>query len=173
MEQQANFHTKSLKEVSNIEVHPARVLSHLYTFLGRSEKLGLTGRRNRDVGILTTSKLYKIQDKIFAFTPQRFDFSRNYMDCDPSLLVTTLEYGLNYLSRCWATSGRPTISLVMGQNMLENGKLPSAMAAMFKKLKSGILFQVFVFWVTNRSKFAKKSAKTELKNAKILLFFPF
>ena len=30
----------------------------------------MSGRKNRDVGILTTSKLYKIQDKIFAFTPQ-------------------------------------------------------------------------------------------------------
>lgn len=128
-----------LKEVVNIEVHPARILSHLYTFLGRSDKLGLTGRRSRDVGILTTSKLYKIQGKIFAFTPQRFDFSRNYMDCDPYLLITTLEYGLNYLSRCWSTSGRPTISLVMGQNMLENGKLPSPMLSALKKLKAGYI----------------------------------
>ncbi len=140
LQQQAGFATNTLKEVTNIQVHPARVLSHLYTFLGRSEKLGLTGRCSRDVGILTTSKLYKIQDRIFAFTPQRFDFSRNYMDCDPSLLVTTLEYGLNYLSRCWTTSGRPTITLVMGQNMLERGdKLPPAMVAALKKLKAGYI----------------------------------
>ena len=42
--QQAGYQSKTLKEVTNIEVHPARVLSHLYTFLGRSEKLGLSGR---------------------------------------------------------------------------------------------------------------------------------
>jgi phosphorylase kinase alpha/beta subunit len=142
--QQHGYVVRTLKEVGlieslSIEVHPARVLSHLYTYLGRNEKLGLTGRRNRDVGILTTSKLYKIQGKIFAFTPQRFDFSRNYMDCDTSLMMTTLEYGLNYLSKCWTTSGRPTISLVMGPNMLDNGELSLAMQSALKKLKGGYI----------------------------------
>lgn len=136
---QQGFNVQSLKEVTNIEVHPARVLSHLYSYLGRNEKLGLTGRKNRDVGILTTSKLYKIQDKIFAFTPQRFDFSRNYMDCDTALMVTTLEYGLNYLSTSWSASGRPTISLVMGENMLDQGKIPVSMLSALKKLKSGYI----------------------------------
>lgn len=43
---------------------------------GRNAKLGLTGRKSGDVGILTTSKLYRIQNKLFAFMPQRFDVSR-------------------------------------------------------------------------------------------------
>lgn len=38
--------------------------------LGRNKKLGLSGRKSRDVGILSTSKLYSLGDKIFAFTPQ-------------------------------------------------------------------------------------------------------
>lgn len=38
--------------------------------LGRNEKLGLSGRKSHDVGILSTSKLYTLQDRIFAFTPQ-------------------------------------------------------------------------------------------------------
>ena len=52
---------------------PLELDPHCYFFFhlsGKNEKLGLGGRKNRDVGILTTSKLYKIQDKIFAFTPQ-------------------------------------------------------------------------------------------------------
>jgi hypothetical protein len=52
------------------------------------------------------------------FCFQRFDFSRNYMDCDTSLMMTTLEYGLNYLSTCWSAMGRPIITLIMGDNML-------------------------------------------------------
>ena len=31
---QNGFNTKSMHEVTNIEIHSARVLSHLYTFLG-------------------------------------------------------------------------------------------------------------------------------------------
>ena len=32
---QNGFNTKSMHEVTNIEIHSARVLSHLYTFLGK------------------------------------------------------------------------------------------------------------------------------------------
>lgn len=41
-----------------------------FSLLGRNKKLGLSGRKSRDVGILSTSKLYSLHDKIFAFTPQ-------------------------------------------------------------------------------------------------------
>ncbi len=67
------FDVKTLEEVvgdSIVEVHSGRVLSYLYSFLGRSEKLGMTGRASNEVGILSTSKLYKIQGRLFAFTPQ-------------------------------------------------------------------------------------------------------
>ena len=58
-------------------------------------------------------------------------------------MMTTLEYGLTYLSKCWTASGRPTISMVMGQNMLENGKIPLAMQSALKKLK---VSQCFLTW---------------------------
>ena len=32
---QSGFNTKTMHEVTNIEIHSARVLSHLYTFLGK------------------------------------------------------------------------------------------------------------------------------------------
>lgn len=44
-------------------------MSNVY-FIGRNKKLGLSGRISRDVGILSTSKLYSLNDRIFAFTPQ-------------------------------------------------------------------------------------------------------
>ncbi|KAI4477065.1 hypothetical protein M0804_013066 [Polistes exclamans] len=67
---QHDIHVQTIAEVAPIEVQPAKVLSHLYTYLGRNKKLGLSGRKSRDVGILSTSKLYSLHDKIFAFTPQ-------------------------------------------------------------------------------------------------------
>ena len=41
---QQGVQVETVAEVSPMEVKPARVLSHLYTFLGRSKKLGLSGR---------------------------------------------------------------------------------------------------------------------------------
>jgi phosphorylase kinase alpha/beta subunit len=67
---QHDINIKTLEEVAPIEVQPARVLSHLYAYLGYNKKLALSGRQSREVGLLSTSKLYSLQDKIFAFTPQ-------------------------------------------------------------------------------------------------------
>ena len=52
---------KMVDEIGPVEVHSARVLSHLFTYLGKNESLKLTGRKNKDVGILMTSKLWKWQ----------------------------------------------------------------------------------------------------------------
>lgn len=37
---------------------------------GRNQRLGLTGRPYRRIGVLGTSKLYVVRNTIFTFTPQ-------------------------------------------------------------------------------------------------------
>lgn len=39
-------------------------------FSGKNKKLGLTGRPSNEVGLLATSKLYMMDDQLFAFMPQ-------------------------------------------------------------------------------------------------------
>ncbi|KAJ8946070.1 hypothetical protein NQ318_009196 [Aromia moschata] len=131
---------QTIAEVAPIEVQPARVLSHLYTYLGRNQKLGLSGRKSRDVGILSTSKLYLLGDKIFAFTPQNFDVEEYYTSYDIALLADKVVAHLAFLTMSWRNMlGRPTISLVAGRSHLEDGKLPLAMITTMKKLKSGYI----------------------------------
>lgn len=89
----------TVADIHPIRVQPSRVLSHIYARLGRShlllihfptdkttindsfsymififigcnERLGLTGRPCRRIGVLGTSKLYIIRNTIFTFTPQ-------------------------------------------------------------------------------------------------------
>lgn len=67
---QHDIHIETIEEVSPIEVQPPRVLGHLYSYLGQNNKLGLSGRVSKEVGIISTSKLYSLQEKIFVFTPQ-------------------------------------------------------------------------------------------------------
>ena len=67
---QHDIQVQTIEQVTPIEVQPARVLSHLYAYLGRNRKLKLSGRQSKDVGILSTSKLYSLHDRIFAFIPQ-------------------------------------------------------------------------------------------------------
>ncbi|XP_066589862.1 probable phosphorylase b kinase regulatory subunit alpha isoform X2 [Prorops nasuta] len=137
---QHDIHVQTIAEAAPIEVQPAKVLSHLYTFLGRNKKLGLSGRKSRDVGILSTSKLYSLHDKIFAFTPQNFDAEEYYMTNDAGLLANTFVTNLAFLTINWKHMlGRPTITLVATHNHLDQGKIPLAMITTMKKLKSGYI----------------------------------
>jgi phosphorylase kinase alpha/beta subunit len=55
-------------EISPIQIYPAKALAHIYSFLGKNERLGFTGRPVTDIGYLATSKLYTMRGQIYAFT---------------------------------------------------------------------------------------------------------
>ncbi|XP_075972760.1 putative phosphorylase b kinase regulatory subunit alpha isoform X3 [Anticarsia gemmatalis] len=157
-----DLHVQTISDVAPIEVQPARVLSHLYTYLGRNKKLGLSGRKSRDVGILSTSKLYSLNDRIFAFTPQNFDYEEYYMSRDPALLASTFMANVAFLGMSWKQMlGRPTLTLLATQYLLDQGKIPMAMITTMKKLKSGYINGTRVT-LGNLGEFLSTSAITNL-----------
>ncbi|KAG7187920.1 hypothetical protein KM043_013884 [Ampulex compressa] len=137
---QHDIRVQTIAEVAPIEVQPAKVLSHLYTYLGRNKKLGLSGRRSRDVGILSTSKLYSLNDKIFAFTPQLTDMTRFYIASDYELMIDIFKGEINFLKSSWQNMlGRPLVVMPLKNVHLDQGKIPLAMITTMKKLKSGYI----------------------------------
>lgn len=128
---------QTIQDVPDFEVLPARVLGHIYTYLGRSSKLGLSGRQSRDVGILSTSKMYLFKDSLLVFTPQFADQHRFYLASDTDLLIDTFKTEVAYLKSAWRMLGRPTVILPVSQDLLHNGKIPNEVIATIKKLKSG------------------------------------
>ncbi|XP_012160564.1 probable phosphorylase b kinase regulatory subunit alpha isoform X5 [Ceratitis capitata] len=156
-----DLHVQTIAEVVPIEVQPARVLSHLYTYLGRNRKLGLTGRKSRDVGILSTSKLYSLKDRIFAFTPQFVDLSRFYIASDNELMIDILKGEINFLKSAWDLLGRPLVTLVLRKIHLDQDKIPLAMIQTMRKLKSGYINGTRVM-LGNLKDFLNTSAITDL-----------
>ncbi|XP_049295395.1 probable phosphorylase b kinase regulatory subunit alpha isoform X3 [Anopheles funestus] len=153
---------QTIADVAPIEVQPARVLSHLYTYLGRNKKLGLSGRKSRDVGILSTSKLYSLKDRIFAFTPQFSDVNRFYIASDNELMIDLLKGEINFLKSAWQNLlGRPLLTLVLKTVHLDNNKVPLAMIQTMKKLKSGYISGTRVI-LGNLGDFINTSAITDL-----------
>ncbi|XP_070167442.1 probable phosphorylase b kinase regulatory subunit alpha isoform X1 [Polyergus mexicanus] len=137
---QHDIHVQTIAEVAPIEVQPAKVLSHLYTYLGRNKKLGLSGRKSRDVGILSTSKLYSLHEKIFAFTPQLTDMTRFYIASDYELMIDIFKGEINFLKSSWQNMlGRPLVVMPLKNIHLDQGKIPLAMITTMKKLKSGYI----------------------------------
>lgn len=134
-----DFDVQTVEEVAPIEVQSARVLSNIYTYLGRNKKLLLSGRMSRDVGILSTSKLYSLQDRIFVFTPQFVDRRRFYIASDIDVVIDMFKTEISFLKSSWQMLGRPCVVIPITHAFLEESKLVPAMISTMKKLKSGYI----------------------------------
>ncbi|KAI8877102.1 phosphorylase kinase alphabeta [Backusella circina FSU 941] len=111
--------TQTVNQISSsFTVLPPQALVEVYGALGQNEKLGTTGRPDRPMGTLATSRLYRIEGSIYAFTPQFMDVESFYLNSDPDYLVSTFETELNFTSRHWVFAGRPTITVILTNAML-------------------------------------------------------
>ncbi|XP_030636698.1 phosphorylase b kinase regulatory subunit alpha, skeletal muscle isoform isoform X4 [Chanos chanos] len=130
---------ETVADIHPIRMQPARVLSHIYARLGRNQRLGLTGRPYRRIGVLGTSKLYIVRNTIFAFTPQFIDHQQFYLALDNRMIVEMLRNDLAYLSSRWRMTGRPTVTFPISQTMLTEDRtdLDPAVLATLKKLQDG------------------------------------
>ncbi|KAI8987987.1 glycosyl hydrolases family 15-domain-containing protein [Mycotypha africana] len=111
--------TQSLDQISSsFTVLPPQALVDVYGALGQNSKLGLTGRPRRPIGTLATSRLYRIEGHIYAFTPQFMDVDTFYLNSDPDYLVSTIENELSFTNANWLFAGRPTITIVLTNAIL-------------------------------------------------------
>ncbi|XP_039238649.1 phosphorylase b kinase regulatory subunit alpha, skeletal muscle isoform isoform X4 [Pipra filicauda] len=111
---------ETVEDVYPIRVQPARILSHIYARLGRNKQMSLTGRPYRHMGVIGTSKLYKIRKSIFTFTPQFIDQQQFYLALDNKMIVEMLRTDLSYLCSRWRMTGQPTITFPVSHIMLED-----------------------------------------------------
>ncbi|CAI4231506.1 unnamed protein product [Auanema sp. JU1783] len=125
-------------------VRPASTLQNILSKVGVSEKLCLTGRpEDRDVGLLSTSKLYQIGQKFVIFTPQFMERTRSHLMFDIRILMDEWSSELQYIYASWnsvSISGRPLVVLVVNQNMLStDGSSIFSSISMNKYMKSTVM----------------------------------
>ncbi|KAK6032004.1 hypothetical protein OSTOST_01826, partial [Ostertagia ostertagi] len=101
---------------------PASSLAEIHSRIGQSKKLRLSGRPlDRDVGLLSTSRLYQIGQKFVIFTPQFMDSRRSHLMYDIRILMDEWSSELQYIYASWnsvSISGRPLVVLVVNSDML-------------------------------------------------------
>ncbi|XP_038603814.1 phosphorylase b kinase regulatory subunit alpha, skeletal muscle isoform isoform X4 [Tachyglossus aculeatus] len=134
-----DLEVETIADVYPIRVQPARILSHIYASLGRNNRMNLSGRPYRNMGVLGTSKLYDIRKTIFAFTPQFIDQQQFYLALDNKMIVEMLRTDLSYLCSRWRMTGRPTITFPISHTMLDKSgtALNSAVLATLRKMQDG------------------------------------
>lgn len=113
--------TQTPTQVEPIQVRQATELSNAYTQIGRNDKLGLTGRPVRRLRSLTTSRIFSICGETVVFLPTFLDLEQFYLTLDYHFLVDQIRSELAYIHDHWSQLGRPTLTLLLTDAMLELG----------------------------------------------------
>ncbi|KAJ3135016.1 hypothetical protein HK100_003153 [Physocladia obscura] len=110
--------TQTLENCAPVTISLPSALRDAYSSLGENVKLGLSGRPNRPIGTLGTSKIYKCQGHMYAFLPHFMDNEEFYLVSDNNYLVSVLEQELAFVKNHWWYPGRPTIVVMLTREML-------------------------------------------------------
>lgn len=110
--------TQTLQELGSVSVRGPGGLRDALKVLGMNPKLGLTGRPSRPVGVLSTSKLYRIEGNLYAFLPSFLDRDEFYVAADPDYIADLIEVQLNFLKNHWHAAGRPTVTMFLTDSVV-------------------------------------------------------
>uniref|UniRef100_A0A673VRY9 Phosphorylase b kinase regulatory subunit n=1 Tax=Suricata suricatta TaxID=37032 RepID=A0A673VRY9_SURSU len=112
-----------------------RFSNQAYFHLGINEKLGLSGRPDRPIGCLGTSKIYRILGKTVVCYPIIFDLSDFYMSQDVLLLIDDIKNALQFIKQYWKMHGRPLFLVLIREDNIRGSRFNPIldMLAAFKK----------------------------------------
>lgn len=110
---------QTFDQISPIQVRESGELAAAYTQVGRNQRLGLSGRPNKQIRSLGTALFYKLADERIIFLPQFMNQRGFYLALDNRLLVERLRHELAYIYRHWDRPGRPLVVMVVKRNMLD------------------------------------------------------
>src|SRR5438270_3632701 len=72
----------------------------------------------RPVGSLSTCRLYRVQGRLYAFTPHFMDNEEFYLTSDNDYLISSFETELAFIRNNWFYPGRPTMVVRLTHAML-------------------------------------------------------
>nr|XP_033796705.1 phosphorylase b kinase regulatory subunit beta isoform X2 [Geotrypetes seraphini] len=127
--------TQTPQQVEPIQIWPQQELVKAYQHLGVNNKLGLSGRPDRPIGCLGTSKIYRILGKTVVCYPIVFDLSDFYMSQDVMLLIDDIKNALQLIKQYWKMRGRPLFLVLIREDNIRGSRFNPIldMLASFKK----------------------------------------
>lgn len=127
--------TQTPQQVEPIQIWPQQELVKAYFHLGINEKLGLSGRPDRPIGCLGTSKIYRILGRTVVCYPIIFDLSDFYMSQDVLLLIDDIKNALQFIKQYWKMHGRPLFLVLIREDNIRGSRFNPIldMLAAFKK----------------------------------------
>ncbi|XP_058848700.1 phosphorylase b kinase regulatory subunit beta-like isoform X3 [Acipenser ruthenus] len=127
--------TQTPQQVEPIQIWPQQELVKAYRHLAANQKLGLSGRPERPVGCIGTSKIYRILGKTVVCYPIVFDLSDFYMSQDVMLLIDDIKNALQFIKQYWKMHGRPLFLVLIREDNIRGSRFNPVldMLASFKQ----------------------------------------
>ncbi|KFZ67309.1 Phosphorylase b kinase regulatory subunit beta, partial [Podiceps cristatus] len=127
--------TQTPQQVEPIQIWAQKELVKAYFHLGVNDKLGLSGRPNRPIGCLGTSKIYRILGKTVVCYSIIFDLSDFYMSQDVMMLIDDIKNALQFIKQYWKMHGRPLFVVLIREDNIRGSRFNPIldMLAAFKK----------------------------------------
>ncbi|KFW06418.1 Phosphorylase b kinase regulatory subunit beta, partial [Eurypyga helias] len=127
--------TQTPQQVEPIQIWAQKELVKAYFHLGVNEKLGLSGRPDRPIGCLGTSKIYRILGKTVVCYSIIFDLSDFYMSQDVMMLIDDIKNALQFIKQYWKMHGRPLFVVLIREDNIRGSRFNPIldMLAAFKK----------------------------------------
>ncbi|XP_062442538.1 phosphorylase b kinase regulatory subunit beta isoform X4 [Rhea pennata] len=127
--------TQTPQQVEPIQIWAQKELVKAYFHLGVNDKLGLSGRPDRPIGCLGTSKIYRILGKTVVCYSIIFDLSDFYMSQDVMMLIDDIKNALQFIKQYWKTHGRPLFVVLIREDNIRGSRFNPIldMLAAFKK----------------------------------------
>jgi phosphorylase kinase alpha/beta subunit len=135
--------SQTLEQIAPTQVRSSIELGDAFNYLGANSKLGLSGRPVRRLRSLMTSRVFKIQGQQVVFLPSFLDRQQFYITLDYHFLVSQIRAEIAYISRHWYQLGRPTMTLLLTEDLLQEGQAEfqgdysSPLLALLHELQSG------------------------------------
>jgi phosphorylase kinase alpha/beta subunit len=135
--------SQTLDQIAPTQVRSAIELGDAFNYLGANSKLGLSGRPVRRLRSLMTSRVFQIQGQQVVFLPSFLDRQQFYITLDYHFLVSQIRAEIAYISRHWYQLGRPTMTLLLTEDLLQEGQAEfqgdysSPLLALLHELQSG------------------------------------
>uniref|UniRef100_A0A915PP76 Phosphorylase b kinase regulatory subunit n=1 Tax=Setaria digitata TaxID=48799 RepID=A0A915PP76_9BILA len=135
--------TQTPHDLEPVRIWPSWKMVKVFESLGKNDKMGLGGRPPRPFGPLNTSKIFKrFGDTILCY-PLLFEVKDFYINADPAVLINEIKLSLEFISRRWKLTGRPTFCMVLRGEIM-SGEYFSHMLDLLISLKNGCISGVRV-----------------------------
>ncbi|MBN2817276.1 MAG: hypothetical protein JXQ67_11380 [Campylobacterales bacterium] len=112
--------SQRLEELEPVVCMHASELAKVHTFLGKNEKLGLSGREILTPRTVSTSRLHILGETKVLFFPYYFDPKSFYFGYDNKLFVEHFRSSVGFLANMWGFEKRPIIPFYVREDMLRD-----------------------------------------------------